>query len=269
MRIALLASLSLLSTALLAETPAPVAAPSDAAKPIAHVNGVAIPQSQYDFMLKQQFAGKSLNEAQRKSIVEALITRELVVQQALKDGLEKSPDVLAKLEDGRQRLLAVEWTQRWLDQHPITEAAIQKEYETWKAAQNTQEYKLRHILLKEEAEARAVIEQLKQGGDFGKLAQEKSQDPSGKSGGDIGWVTPDKLIGKLKEVLPTLTPGKFGPEPVQTPFGWHVLLVEEKRSAPVPELKDIQQKITQKLQQQAVTQEFDRLRSAAKVEEAQ
>lgn len=263
MRVALFIGLSVLSAAVLAETPA---TPAGVAQPVATVNGVAVPQSHYDLMLKQQFAGKSLNEAQRKSLIDALVLRELVVQQALKDGLDKDPDITSKLEDGRARLLATEWTQRWVDKHPITEEAVQKEYEAWKAAQSTQEYKLRHILVKEEAEAKALIEQLKQGGDFAKLAQEKSIDPSGKNGGDLGWATPDKLVGKIKDVVPTLTKGQFGPEPIQTPFGWHVMLVEDTRAAAVAELKDIRAKIEQKLKQQAVSQEFDRLRSGAKVE---
>ncbi len=276
MRLALLASLSLLSTALWAEIPTPASTPAAAAtpvtaaidptKPIAHVNGSPIPHSHYEFMLQHQFAGKSLNDAQRKALIEALVARELVMQQAVKEGLDKDPDILSKLENGRLQLIAVAWTQRWLNQHPISDAAIAQEYETWKAAQASQEYKLRHILLSDEATAKAVIEQLKQGTDFGKLAQEKSQDPSGKLGGDIGWVTPDKLIGKLKEVVPTLEKGKFGPEPVQTSFGWHVLLVDETRAAPVAELKDMQQKLSQKLQQQAIAAEFKRLRDAAKVE---
>ncbi len=268
MRVALLlglsASLSLFSGAVWAENPAVPAAAT--AKPVATVNGVAIPQSHYDFMLNQQFAGKSLNDAQRKSLIEALVLREVVVQQALKDGLDKQPEIVAKLEDGRARLLATEWTQRWLDQHPISEEAIQKEYEAWKASQSAQEYKLRHILLKEQAEASALIEQLKQGGDFAKLAQEKSLDPSGRNGGDLGWATPDKLVGKIKDVVPTLTKGQFGPEPVQTPFGWHVLLVEDIRPVAVTELKDVRQKLEQKLKQQAVSEEFNRLVKSAKVE---
>ena len=164
-------------------------------KNAAVVNGVPIPQARIDFVAKAQLA-QSQGQQQdgpefRENVREIMITREVLYQEALKRKLDKNPDYQLQLELAKQQIiLGVLFEDINKKTHP-SEADVAKEYERVKAKQagdSGKQYKARHILVKEEAEAKQVLADLQNGGDFAKIAAEKSTDPGSKDdGGQLDW----------------------------------------------------------------------------------
>jgi len=110
-------------------------------------------------------------------------------------------------------------------------ADLKAEYDTQigHKAGGVTEYKARHILVKEETEAVAIIAELDKGGDFAELAKTKSTGPSGIQGGDLGWFSSDQMVPPFSEAVDKLEKGSYTKTPVQTQFGWHVIILEDKR----------------------------------------
>jgi peptidyl-prolyl cis-trans isomerase C len=129
-----------------------------------------------------------------------------------------------------------------------------------------QEIKARHILLENEEDAKAVIEALDGGADFAELAKERSTGPSGANGGDLGFFTADMMVADFSDAAFALEPGSYSAEPVQTQFGWHVILVEETREGAQPPLDEVREQLVAELQTQAVQEMLTELRAAAGVE---
>ena len=93
-----------------------------------------------------------------------------------------------------------------------------------------EETSARHILVKEEEEAKAIIAALAEGGDFVALAKEKSTGPTGPNGGDLGYFQKEQMVKPFADAAFALEPGAFTKEPVKTQFGWHVILAEDRRA---------------------------------------
>jgi peptidyl-prolyl cis-trans isomerase C len=128
------------------------------------------------------------------------------------------------------------------------------------------EYKARHILVDSEDKAKELIKQIKNGADFSELAKAHSSDSSASKGGELDWFTTDLMVEPFGEAVVKLEKGKFTEEPVKTQFGWHIIILDDVRNAPVPSLEEMQPQITQKLQSRLINEYIDKLRSAAKVE---
>lgn len=235
-------------------------------KPVALVNGVAIPQSRVDVRVKAAVAqGEQDSPELRKMIRDTLINMEVLSQAAVKKGLDKQPDVIATIEMDRQNILSNAYLQDYFKTNPISDSAIQQEYDRLKAKASAKEYHVRHILVGSEDEAKAIVAQLKKGVKFEKLAA-KSMDPgSAKNGGDLGWATPNAFVPQFADAMVKLNKGQVS-EPVQSQFGWHVIRVDDLRDHKVPTLDEVKPQIAQALQQQAVQKAIGDLRNAAKVE---
>ena len=238
-----------------------------AATRVATVNGVAIPKSRVDIVVRaQQQRGVPDSEGLRNEIKEQLIVREIVAQEAAKKGLAKSPDVLAQLELSRQEVLWGAYIAEFIKNTPISDAQIKTEYERVKAQRGEKEYKVRHILVENEDEAKQVIADLKKGRKFEELAKQ-SKDPGSKDrGGDLDWNAPAGYVKPFADAMVKLTKGKYTEAPVQTQFGWHVILLEDVRDTKFPTLDEAKPQIAQALQQQQFTKAVQDLRAKAKVE---
>ena len=199
---------------------APAARPAASSGQLARVNGVAIPQSRMDLILKDRTAqGQPDSPEMRSQIKENLITMEAIAQEATKMGLERQPDVATRLELAREQILAAAYLENDRKTHPLTDAELKAEYEKIKTVQgtNVKEYKARHILVANEADAKAIIAELKKGGNFEKIAAAKSTDPGSKAkGGDLGWNVPGGFVKPFGEALTSLKPGQITEKPVQT-----------------------------------------------------
>jgi peptidyl-prolyl cis-trans isomerase C len=256
-------ALSLLGLAL----PAAPALAQAGAERVATVNGVAIPKSRLDLIVKAQATrGVPDNEQVRSELRERLIVREIVTQEATKKGLAKGTDVQAQLELARQEVLWSAYVAEFIRTHPIPDAQVKAEYDRLKVARGDREYKARHILVEREDDAKAIIADLKKGRKFEELAKQ-SKDPGSKErGGDLDWNAPAGYVKPFSDALVKLEKGRYTEVPVQTQFGWHVILLEDVRPTKFPPLEEVKPQITQRLQEQAFAKTVSELRAKAKVE---
>ncbi len=241
---------------------------ASAADPVlATVNGTPIPAARAEFMLKQQgMEPEAENQQEAKDAVrEDLIRREIIAQEALKKKLDKQPDVQAQLDLSRQTVLIQSYLQDYVQSHPVSDSEIEKEYETLKTRLDAKEYKVRHILLASEEEAKDIIGKLKAGGKFEELAKQ-SQDPgSREQGGDLGWAAPSGFVKPFSDAMVALEKGKYSTEPVKSDFGYHVILLEDIRDLEPPTLDEIKPRLTQVVQQQQLQKHIEELRAKATV----
>jgi peptidyl-prolyl cis-trans isomerase C len=229
---------------------------------VATVNGKPVTQSEVEGYLNQH----NLPPQEKERAMSEVIARELVYQDAVAKKLAEKPAVRERLEELRRQVLLGAALEQALLENPVTDEDLRKAYEEGVAQFQATEYKARHILLENEAEAKAVIEQLEKGADFAKLAIDKSTDPAGRNGGDLGWFAPQQMVPPFADALGTLKKGEHTKAPVQTQFGWHVILLEDTREAEPPALDQVREKLTEALRQQHVAKYVERLREKAKVE---
>src|SRR5215468_8374545 len=234
---------------------------------VATVNGVAIPKSRVDLVMKAQ-AGRGVpdNEQMRNEIKERLIVREVVTQEATRKGLNKSPEVQTQLDLARQEVLWNAYVADFIKTHPIPEAQLRAEYEKLKGARGDKEYKARHILVEKEEDAKTIIADLKKGRKFEELAKQ-SKDPGSKDkGGELDWNAPGGYVKPFSDALVKLEKGKYTEVPVQTQFGWHVILLEDVRPAKFPTFEEVKPQLTERLQEQQFSKVVADLRAKAKVD---
>jgi peptidyl-prolyl cis-trans isomerase C len=257
--------------ALAAPLYAGAADPATSTKPIARVNGIPIPESRLELVARGQVSqGQEDNQKFRDDLREIMITREVLAQEALRRKLDKDPNYVAQMDVMRQQLLLGVLFEQFVAKSEPTEDAMRKEYDrarTETASAGRKQYLSRHILLKEESEARAVIAQLQGGGNFEAIAKEKSTDTGSRDeGGALGWNEPERFVAPFGEALRKLKKGEFTKEPVQTQFGYHVLMLVDERPVPFPEFDSVKDQIRQNLLGKARDEYIDGLRAKAKIE---
>jgi len=237
------------------------------AQNLARVNGTAIPTAKADAMLKE-FAsqGQADSPQLRDMIKDRLITFELMAQEAGKLGLAKQPEVANQLEFARQNVLMRAFLQDFVKKNPVTDAEVKAEYDRVKAERTGKEYHARHILLKTEAEAKAVIAKLKGGAKFEELAKQSLDASNKDKGGELDWAAQDAYVPEFSKAMAALDKGKTSETPVQTQFGWHVIRVDDVREAQFPAIEQIKPQIQEGLQRQRVDKMLADLRSKAKIE---
>jgi peptidyl-prolyl cis-trans isomerase C len=236
-------------------------------KPEALVNGVSIPKARVDLRVKIAAQQNQPDSPElRKAIREDLINLEIIAQAAVKAGIDKQPETVQRLEITRQNVLADSLVQDYLKSHPITDEMLKQEYEVFKKRVGKTEYKLSHILVDTEDEAKKAAAELKKGSKFAKVAKSVSKDPSAKeNGGELGWTIPAKFVQPFAEAILKLTKGQTS-APVQTQYGWHIIRLEDTRDLKVPSLEEMKPNIENSLQQQAIKKYIEDLRSKAKIE---
>jgi peptidyl-prolyl cis-trans isomerase C len=233
------------------------------------VNGVTIPQSRLDAMNKELTAQGQADSAERQQAVkEELVNREVLAQAAQKRGLDRNADIQAQMDMARQAVLVRALFENQMKTHPVSDADLEKQYEQFKGSMGTNEYKVRHILVDSEAEAKSIIDQLNKGGDFAKLAKEKSKDPGSKdNGGDLDWGPAGRYVKPFADAVSSLKKGETTQTPVKTDFGYHVIRLEDVRPLKVPTFAEIKEQFRQRAQQQEIQRFVADLRGKAKVEE--
>jgi peptidyl-prolyl cis-trans isomerase C len=248
-------------------TPSTSSTPSAASTKVATVNGVVIPKSRVDVIVKAQTSrGTPDSDQLRNEIRDQLIVREVVTQEATRKGLGKGTDVQAQLDLARQNVLWNAYIADFIKTHPVSDDQIKAEYERLKSSRGDKEYKARHILVEKEDDAKNIIADLKKGKKFEDLAKQ-SKDPGSKDrGGDLDWNSPSGYVKPFADALVKLDKGKYTDTPVQTQYGWHVILLEDVRPAKFPTMDEIKPQITERLQEQAFKKNVDELRAKAKVE---
>ena len=234
----------------------------------ATVNGTNINESQLEAIFRQNGAEAMVDDpAMRARVIDQLAIQLIASKEAAKKGLDKDAEIKDQLEMARQSILATALVKDYIKKNPVTSDEIGKEYDKLKAAMGGQEFKARHILVKEEADAKAVIAKLKANPKtFESLAKEKSIDPGSKTkGGDLGWFDPAQMVPEFGAALTKLEKGQFTQEPVKSEFGYHVILLEDTRDRQFPPVEDVSPQLEQKLQQKKLAAYLDDMKSKAKI----
>lgn len=235
---------------------------------VAKVNGVNIPQSYMDAIVQAQTArGQPDSPELRSGIKDTLINQEVIAQEALKKGLEKNPIIAAQIALQRQEILVNAFVQDYLKNNPISDETVRKEYERQKVAIGGKEFKARHILVEKEDEAKEAIAQIKKGVPFEKVAGEKSRDQSSRvKGGELDWAISTNYVKPFADALVKLKKGQMTESPVQSPFGWHVIRVDDERPFKPPAFDEVKANMQRGLQQVMVQKAVMDLRAKAKIE---
>jgi peptidyl-prolyl cis-trans isomerase C len=235
---------------------------------MATVNGKAVPKARLDLMMEQAAkAGQAVTPDMVDKLREAIILRELCMQEADKLGLTGSDDIKAQVDLARQLIVIRELFADYQRKNTATDADVKAEYDKVAARDSGKEYKARHILVGTEADAKAIIVALKGGGDFEDIARKQSKDPgSVTQGGDLGWARLSKYIPEFSQALLKLGMGQMSEAPLKTQFGYHVLRLDDIRSAPLPPFEQAKPQIAQQIQQRKLMAFQEDLRKKARVE---
>lgn len=231
---------------------------------VATVNGEPVTATQLEMYAARRGAPESPD--QRRGLVDDLISIELLVQAARRDGVHERPDIAAQIRMQRDALLAQTVIRERIDADPITEEELQAEYEKYMDEGVSEELHARHILVEEEALARRLIQQLDDGADFAELAAEYSIDGSAEQGGDLGWFDPEMMVAPFARAAGELEPGTYTPEPVETRFGWHVIRLEDRRSGEPASFEEMRGELENFLQSERIESWVNELRESAEIE---
>ena len=237
------------------------------ASAVATVNGVAIPQALLDQNVRVNIAqGQRDTPELRQAIRDELVNREVLAQESARLGLDKTADAQTQWAQVRQTFMVEILLNDYARRNPITEDALKAEFDRQIVAmKDEQQYRVSLIVTATEPEAKAILARLKKGEAFTKLASELSIDPSKKNAGEVGWVVAAQILPAISNVMVNLTKGSLSVAPIQTPAGWNIIKLEDKRAFVAPSYdlakNDIRQMLLQK-------QRFDyvkTLRDKAKV----
>ena len=233
----------------------------------ATVNGKAIPQARVDQLVKQVVAqGRATDSPElRDAIKKDLISREVLIQEADKQNIGNRADVKAALDNARQSIIINAMLADYVKKNPVKDADIKAEYDKYKAQVGTTEYHVRHILVKTEDEAKAIIVKLKGGAKFEDLAK-GSLDGSATNGGDLDWASPASYVPEFSKAMVALKKGEITQTPVQSQFGWHVIKLEDTRPAKVPPFEEVKQQVAEQLQQRKLAAFREDLMKKAKIQ---
>ena len=239
-------------------------------KVAATVNGVAIPQARIDVQVKDAVGhGAPDTPEVRGQILARAIQMELLTQAAVQKGLDKDAEVAEKVAQtqalARQNVLANAYITDYLNNHPVSEDALRKEYDGIKDDPCMLQYKVAHIVVKTEKEAKAIAAKLRHRGDFAAIAKKESLDKaSADNGGELGWITTNGLPEDFTAAIESMKKTGQVSRPVKLGDSWQVFKLLDKRVTPFEDAKAM---LMRPLQQQEIKSLIDDLKAKAKIVE--
>ncbi|HEX5339361.1 MAG TPA: peptidylprolyl isomerase [Gammaproteobacteria bacterium] len=241
---------------------------TDTSTVLATVNGTPVTNDMFRAYVRTLAGGQEpqLDAQKRKMVLDRLVDMTVLAQSAEKTGLDKDAKVAAELAVQHEGLLAQSLVRQYLDQHPVTDDQIKAEYDRRMKSMPGKEFRARHILVSDEKLAKSIITQLGKGANFATLAKKYSSDGSAKSGGELGWFSPDQMVPQFSQAVEQLKKGEYTKAPVHTQFGWHVIQLEDTRAMTPPSLDSVHQQIQNELQGKNIEAYVKGLRAAAKVD---
>ena len=262
-------SLALLAAPAWAQTAAKPAKPAAGDPVVARVNGTDLHRSDVVEAIRglpPQVQQQPLDRLY-PALLDQMVGTMLVSQAGRKAKLQDDPEVKKRLALVQDQLIADAYVQRLL-QKQVTDQKLHARYDKFvKDAPSREEVHARHILVASEDEAKEIIAELKKGARFHELAQEKTTDPSGKtSGGDLGYFTKEDMVPEFADAAFKLKPGEYTETPVKTQFGWHVIKLEDRRTAKPPTFEQVKPKLSNEMSRELVGDKVKELRTAAKIE---
>ena len=203
-----------------------------------------------------------------EGITEQLVSETALYMKALDEGLDQTKEMKNRLAAIRRSALAEAYLTSELEKR-ISDEALREQYDAMTAGfEGEKEVNARHILVKTEAEAKALVERLKKGEDFAKLAAEESTGPSGPNGGSLGWFTKDAMVAPFAEAAFALEKGAIS-APVQTQFGWHVIKVEDTRTQAPPPFEALLPQMRQQASQSVAQAIIAEVREGLEIEQTE
>jgi len=243
-------------------------------KVVAVVNGESITDAEFQQYLQLRQSREPISDdAQKKKVLEEMVDRVLLTQRAVANGVDKDPEIQNLMKRVRENILVQSVIRKSLEDKPITEDELRQRFQTEVAATHKTEYQVRHILTKDEDEAKEIIKQLQGKGDFAAIAKKKSVDvQSGKNGGSLGWINQGMVVPEFFEGVARLEKGAFSKEPVKSDFGWHIIEVDDTRPAKIPTFEEFMAdtqtstNFRRKVQDERIETMMKDLRTTAKIE---
>jgi len=242
-------------------------APADSSPAVATVNGQPITKGFYEYYVKS-LSGKAsadLSPEIRGKLLDNMVHGEVIAQEAVKQGLDKTGDTPYVLELSRLQVLGQALGEHYLKDKKPTDAELHAEYDAYVAAAPKVEYHARHILVATEPFAEKVVQRLERGEKFEDLAKAESMDPSKTNGGDLGWIRPEQVPPEFMKAVAALKPGEYSKTPVQTPFGWHIVELVETRPIAPQSFDERKQRIEQELERKKFKDYIDELMRTAQI----
>jgi len=241
------------------------------AKTMMTINGQDISQEEFDSFI-ELIVGQGATDTPelRERVKEELIVRTVAVQEAERQGIDKTPEVQQELNLARQGILVRALLEEYIQNHPISDEQVETEYKKLKEqGEQQKEFKVRHILVEAEDEAKQLLADIKDGKlSFEDAAKEHSIDPGSKAnGGDLGWAPSTNYVAPFAEAVEGLKVGALSDAPVQSQFGWHIIELQDERVPEFPALDDVKSQVKELLRQEQLSDYQDELLSSAKVEE--
>jgi len=237
-------------------------------KILATVNGQNVTESQLEIAAAQsKIDFKAITPEQKKLLTEALINRQLVLGEAIKANYNNDPDIKARVKALTDSYIAANYLATIAEKMNSTEDEMKAYYNKNVVPNVPKEYKARHILVKTEDEAKTLIKEIDSGADFSKLAKEKSTDSgSASKGGDLGWFTEQDMVASFSKAVAGLKKGELAKSPVKSQFGWHVIILDDERSAAAPEFSAVKDEINKILIKIKLNQYLNDLNANAKIQ---
>lgn len=233
------------------------------AETVATVNGIAIDSTLLNMYLASriQKPAEQASPEERDAVTQELTDIFLLTTQPNAKEVAADPLVKAQVELQSRAALAQAVATDFFTKNPASDIEILAEYEAQMKLSPSLQFKARHILVETQAAATDLIAQLDSGADFAELAKSNSTGPTGPNGGDLGWFSPDQMVRPFSDAVGTLDDGAHTSEPVQTQFGWHVILREESRANQPPTLESVRDVIKQRVEQSKFQGYLERLRA--------
>ena len=255
------------SAAPLPDGVSPDGASPDGALPegvLAVVNGRPISTLAVDNVVRQ-LSGEG-EQPDRDQILDELIDLEILTQEAEKLDLDKRAEVAASLQLQYTQTMANAYLAETGDAMAFSEDELRGEYDRQTANLDAEEIRASHILTDSETAAASVIAELETGADFATLAAERSIDPAGANGGDLGWFVPASMEPAFAKALAGMQPGDTSSTPVQTEFGYHVIRLVERRGAALPDYDTVKPGLTNLLLRDRLAAKVESLRETAEIQ---
>ena len=231
-----------------ADAAAPDAATATAAT-VATVNGKKLSGELYDTFVQAVTGGQMqepLTDEQKTQLVDQLVNMTLAAQAAEKEGLQNDPKVAARIELLRTQILAEAASEKYIKAHPVSETEMKAEYDA-QIASMPKEYKARHILVDKQETAESIIREL-------------------QAGGDLGWFSPQTMVKPFADAVMALEKGKYTTTPVQSEFGFHVIILDDVRNPEAPKFEDVKPQVEMFVQRKKLQEYLDGLRKTAEIQ---
>lgn len=231
------------------------------------VNGQFISKAALDTLTKEVTQRSRGQKIPKDKLIDELIKRELLIQEAKNKHLDQSPEIVERLAMMQSSLLSQAAVEDYIKSNPVTDAELKAEYDKQIGnGKEGTEFKARHILVKTEDAAKAVIAKLDKGANFAELAKTESTGPSKTQGGDLGWFAAKQMVPEFSAAVAGLENKAYAKTAVKTQFGWHIILREDSRKQTPPPFAAVQAQLKPLVERAKLTNYLESLRSGAQVE---